>query len=67
MMILWSGAPRGSVMDREIARLNVTHFRRLLETEKDEAKRKTIADLLAEEEAKLAAMTEERSVRKRAL
>lgn len=43
-------------MDRRIAQSNITHFRDLLKTETDEAKRQTIACLLAEEEAKLAAM-----------
>ena len=40
-------------MDRSIARLNIEHFRHLLATETDEAKRKMIALLLAEEEEKL--------------
>ena len=41
-------------MDRSVARLNVEHFRRLLATETDETRRKTLQRLLAEEEAKLA-------------
>ena len=41
-------------MDRTVARLNIDHYRRLLAEEKDEAKRKTLQKLLAEEEAKLA-------------
>jgi hypothetical protein len=41
-------------MDRSIARLNIEHFRRLLATETDEARRKILQRLLAEEEAKLA-------------
>lgn len=40
-------------MDRSIARLNVEHLRRLLATETDETRRKTLQRLLAEEEAKL--------------
>jgi hypothetical protein len=40
-------------MDRTVAHLNVEHYRRLLETETDETKRKMIVRLLAEEEAKL--------------
>ena len=40
-------------MDRSIAQLNIEHFRHLLATETDETKRKMIAVLLAEEEAKL--------------
>jgi hypothetical protein len=34
--------------------LNIAHFRKLLATETDPAKRQTIEHLLAEEEAKLA-------------
>ena len=41
-------------MDRAVARLNVEHYRRLLADETDEARRRTILRLLAEEEAKLA-------------
>ncbi len=41
-------------MDRTVARLNIEHYRRLLATETDEARRQTIMRLLAEEEAKLA-------------
>jgi hypothetical protein len=40
-------------MDEAIARENIEHFRKLLETETDQAKRKTIAQLLSEEEVKL--------------
>ncbi len=43
-------------MDRNIAHLNIEHFRRLLATETDEARRRTILGLLAEEEAKLAGL-----------
>ncbi len=39
-----------------IARLNIEHFRRKMVTEKDDALRQTITRLLAEEEAKLAAL-----------
>jgi hypothetical protein len=38
---------------RTIIELNIKHYRDLLTTEKDAAKRKTIARLLAEEEQKL--------------
>ncbi len=41
-------------MDKTVADLNIAHFRKLLSTEIDPAKRETIARLLAEEEAKLA-------------
>ena len=39
---------------RAIINLNVEHYRDLLRTERDEAKRQAFAGLLAEEEAKLA-------------
>jgi hypothetical protein len=45
-------------MDKTIARLNIEHYRRLLARETDEARRQKIERLLAEEEAKLAAMPE---------
>jgi hypothetical protein len=38
---------------KNIARLNINHYRRLLVTETDPAKRALIEKLLAEEEAKL--------------
>jgi hypothetical protein len=43
-------------MDRAVARLNIDHFRKLLATETDETKRQSLLRLLAEEEAKLAAL-----------
>jgi hypothetical protein len=43
-------------MDKAIAQLNIAHFREKLETETDETKRQTLLRLLAEEEAKLAAL-----------
>jgi hypothetical protein len=45
------------VVDRKIAELNIEHFRKLLATETDETKRRTLLRLLAEEEAKLATLT----------
>ncbi|UZE49158.1 hypothetical protein [Rhodopseudomonas sp. P2A-2r] len=42
-------------MDKTVARLNVEHYRKLLASEIDDAKRRTITALLAAEEAKLAA------------
>jgi hypothetical protein len=42
-------------MDEGIARANIKHFKGLLATETEEAKRKVLLDLLAEEERKLAA------------
>lgn len=44
-------------MNKTVARLNIEHFRRLLALEKDEIKREAILRLLAEEEAKLEALT----------
>jgi len=41
-------------MDRTVADLNIAHFKKLLESETEPAKRETIERLLAEEEAKLA-------------
>jgi len=41
-------------MDKRVARLNIDHYRKLLATESDETKRRTLQQLLAEEEAKLA-------------
>jgi len=43
-------------MDKTVARLNIEHYRKLLETEIDQKKRETLLHLLAEEEAKLAAL-----------
>ena len=44
--------------DKIIARLNIEHFRRKLATETDETKRQMLLRLIAEEEAKLAALDE---------
>lgn len=41
-------------MDRTVAHLNIEHYRRLLEKETDEARRRTLMRLLAEEEVKIA-------------
>ena len=43
-------------MDKAVAQLNVEHYRKLLCTETDPTKRATMERLLAEEEAKLAAL-----------
>lgn len=53
----WSFRIRRVGMDEAIARENIKHFRKLLETEADEAKRETIMQLLTEEEVKLAMAT----------
>jgi hypothetical protein len=44
---------------RTIIELNIRHYRALLKTETDSSKRQTIAKLLAEEEAKLANLSEQ--------
>ena len=43
-------------MDRTVARLNIEYLRKRLANESDETKRQMILRLLAEEEAKLAAL-----------
>ncbi len=43
-------------MDKAVARLNIEHFRQKLAVETDEATRQALCRLLAEEEAKLAAL-----------
>jgi hypothetical protein len=43
-------------MPEEIAKANIEHFKKLLETEADAEKRAVIKRLLAEEEQKLAAL-----------
>jgi hypothetical protein len=45
-------------MDRTVAQLNIAHYRRKLATEQDETKRQMLLRLLAEEEAKLAALNQ---------
>jgi hypothetical protein len=46
---------KGDDMDEFVARANIAHFKTLLESETDQAKRKLLLQLLAEEELKLAA------------
>ncbi len=53
-------------MNKDIARLNIEHFRRLLERETEEAKRGMLQLLLAEEEAKLKALSRTPPEQKRA-
>ena len=45
-------------MERTVASLNIEHFRQKLETETDETRRRTLVQLLSEEQAKLAALIE---------
>ena len=51
--IIKRGAP---AMDRTVARLNIEYLRKRLANEPDETKRRMILRLLAEEEAKFAAL-----------
>jgi hypothetical protein len=46
-------------MDKFVAKANVEHYRRKLVQETDETKRQVLARLLAEEEAKLASLTDD--------
>ncbi len=48
-------------MDKRIADLNIEHFRKLLASETDPAKRQTLLRLLREEEMKLALACETRT------
>ena len=43
-------------MDKGVARLNIEHYRKLLANEADESRRQMLARLLAEGEAKFAAL-----------
>jgi hypothetical protein len=43
-------------MDKMVARLNIEHLRKQIATETDATKRQTMQRILAEEEAKLAAL-----------
>jgi len=52
-------------MDKTVARLNIEHLRKQLATEIDETKRSTMRRILAEEEAKLAALLNRPPERKR--
>jgi len=47
-------------MDRTVADLNIAHFKKLLESETDPAKRQIVERLLAEEQTKLARSLAER-------
>ena len=51
-------------MDVAIAKANIEHFKKLLETETDAAKRDVLERLLAQEEAKLASALKARSENK---
>jgi len=49
-------------MNKTVATFNIEHYKRLLASESDATKREAIARLLAEEEAKLAKIPEERKL-----
>ena len=49
-------------MDKAVATLNIEHYKKLLASETDATKREAIVRLLAEEEAKLAKIPEERKL-----
>lgn len=53
-----------SVAARTIIELNIKHYRELLNTESDPSKRRTIAKLLAEEEARLSKLPVEKKENK---
>ncbi len=55
----------GVSMDVEIAKANIAHFKKLLETETDESRREVIRRQLAEEESKLASALKGQSERKK--
>jgi hypothetical protein len=48
-----SGNTDFGLMDKLVARLNIEHFRQRLAEEQDEVKRRTLLDLLEQEEKKL--------------
>jgi hypothetical protein len=57
-------AYRRLAVDRTVARLNIEHYKKLLGTEKDDAKRQMLLRLLAEEEAKVASFLPDETKRK---
>jgi hypothetical protein len=52
-------------MDKFVARLNIEHFRKMLATESNDTTRQTLLSVLAEEEAKLAALAATKESEKR--
>ncbi len=52
-------------MDRFVARQNIDHFRDKLATETDEERREMLLRLLADEEAKLAALDKTAPIKRR--
>ena len=52
-------------MDKFDARPNIEHYRKLLATEQDDTRRRELLRLLAEEEAKLAALGDQPTRKRR--
>ncbi len=59
------GQASTSEIDAEIAKANIEHLTKLLQTETDSAKRNVIERVLVEEELKLAAALKDRSDRRK--
>jgi hypothetical protein len=53
-------------IERTVTRLNIEHYKKLLESETDEPKRQMLLRLLAEEEVKLRNLTEANAGKRRA-
>jgi hypothetical protein len=53
-------------IERTVTRLNIEHYKKLLESETDEPKRQMLLRLLAEEEEKLRNLTEANAGKRRA-
>jgi bacterioferritin (cytochrome b1) len=52
-------------MDRFVARVNIVHIRDMLASEQNEVKRQTLLRILADEEARLAALENKQSKKER--
>jgi hypothetical protein len=55
---LAKGPAMEGVIERTVAYFNIQHYKKLLETEIDETKRRMVTRLLAEEEAKLRSLAQ---------
>jgi hypothetical protein len=62
LSVCGSSKPKRGAVAKQIAQLNIEFYRQKLATEKDETKRQSLLRLLAEEEAKLAALDEMKRV-----
>ena len=56
-MALTNFASDAVTLDSMVARLNIEHYRKVLSEEIDEAKRQILLQLIAEEKAKLSALS----------